>query len=265
VAPTSDDERGGGAIPAATDRGWALPAEELHVWHASLERPPQTAQRMAQLLAPEERRRADAYRFERHRSRFIVARALLRILLAGYTQAAPDELRLHYGEFDKPLLIDGPWFNLSHSGNVALYAFSSVGEVGVDVELFDEGVTGEGVAERFFSTAEVDALRSLPAHLRPRAFLTCWTRKEAFIKARGDGLNLPLDSFDVTLAPDAPAALVRTAWSNDEPQHWQLEDLSDREAGYVAAVAIQAYESKVLKRYFVDTVETIEGCMPRLE
>jgi 4'-phosphopantetheinyl transferase len=220
---------------------------------------------MARLLAPDERRRADAYRLEPHRARFVVGRALLRILLGRYLQAAPEDLRFDYGEFDKPMLPGGPSFNLSHSGAVALYAFSGAGEVGIDVELYDERPASEGIAERFFSPAEVSALRSLPAQMRSHAFLACWTRKEAFVKARGDGLSLALDSFDVTLAPGVPAALLRTAWSSEEPRRWQLQDLSDPEAGYVAAVAIHAYESRVLKRYSMDTVDTIEGAMPGLE
>ena len=104
----------------------------------------------------------------------------------------------------------------------------------------------------FFSPSEVTALRSLPADLQPRAFLTCWTRKEAFIKARGDGLQLALDSFDVTLDPFSPPALLRTAWSPEEPQQWSLHDLSDPERGYIAALALRSRGQRVVRRTIGD-------------
>src|SRR5207249_4674498 len=134
--------------------------------------------------------------------------------------------------------------------------------IGIDVELDDADFARERIAERYFSPAEVRALRSLPADDQPRAFLTCWTRKEAFIKARGDGLSLALDSFDVTLAPGAPAALMRTAWCRDEARRWCLEDLSDRRAGYIAAVAMRGGGWRVVERQIMDT---LEGIMPGLE
>jgi 4'-phosphopantetheinyl transferase len=240
----------------------ALPENEVHVWRDSLSRPPQEVARLRGLLAPDERRRADRYRFERDRSRYIVGRATLRLLLASYLDVAPGELEIGYGEFEKPYLADGPSFNISHSGAVVLYAFAVAGELGIDVELDDANLARERIAERFFSPAEVSVLRSLPAEAQPHAFLSCWTRKEAFIKARGDGLSLALDSFDVTLAPDVPAALLRTAWCDEEPEQWSFEDLSDRQAGYIAAVALRGEIRRVVER---EIVNTTEGSMPGQE
>jgi 4'-phosphopantetheinyl transferase len=237
-------------------------AGEVHVWRASLERSAQMVKRMRRLLARDEQHRADRFRFERDRSRYIVGRALLRRLLGGYLETAPEELEFEYGEFGKPALREGPRFNLSHSGPVALYAFSNAGEVGIDVELDAGDFARERIAERFFSPAEVRVLRSLPGQVQPRAFLTCWTRKEAFIKARGDGLSLALDSFDVTVAPDTPAELLRTAWCSDEARHWCLQDLSDPRAGYIAAVAQRGAGWHVVERQIMDT---LEGSMPGLE
>lgn len=219
---------------------------------------------MRRLLSADERERCDRLLSERHRSRYTVGRALLRTLLARYTGVRPDGLAFEYGQYGKPALSGGPSFNLSHSGSVALYAFAAAGELGVDVELGGDAGLGGGarrgganfakdrIAERFFSPAEVHVLRSLPPADQPRAFLRCWTRKEAFVKARGDGLSLALDSFDVTLAPDAPAALLRTAWSKREPGEWQIEELSDLAGGYVAALAIRAPETCLVRRYRVD-------------
>jgi 4'-phosphopantetheinyl transferase len=143
------------------------------------------------------------------------------------------------------------WFNVTHSGALALFAFTTRAEVGLDVELDDAlrpDLAPDLVAERFFSPREVLALRSVPEPLRARAFLTCWTRKEAFIKARGDGLSLPLDSFDVTLGDGSPAVLLRTAWSEEEPGRWQLQDLSEPERGYIAALAIRSEGCRVIRR-----------------
>jgi len=234
---------------------WELPRDEVHVWRASLERPTSVVGELRQTLARDEQQRADRFRFERHRSRYIVGRALLRSLLGAYLGCEPAALEFDYGEFQKPSLPGGPSFNVSHSGSIALFAFTEHGELGVDLELDDPDFAGERIAERFFSSTEVDALQSLPEALRPRAFLTCWTRKEAFIKARGDGLSLALDSFDVTLSPDRPAALLRTHWSDEEPGEWRMEDLSDLKAGYIAAVALRSRVWRVVAREIADTIE----------
>jgi|SRR5579884_318017 len=215
-----------------------LPADEIHVWRGWLDLPAGVAAAMWGLLCTGERERAERFRFDRDRRRFIVGRGLLRLLTACYLEEPPESIRFGYGEYDKPYLDGpGPFFNLAHSGPVALLAFSSASEIGVDVELAGHDLSRERIAERFFSPAEVRALRGLPARAQARAFLNCWTRKEAFIKARGDGLSLPLDSFDVTLAPGQPPRLLRTAWSSEEPGRWHFEDLSDPDGQLIAAVA----------------------------
>jgi 4'-phosphopantetheinyl transferase len=242
---------------------FSLPADEVHVWRTSLERPPAAVERLRLLLSRDECARADRFRFERDRSRYVVGRALLRLLLGRYLGQEPEEVRFEYGAYEKPYLAGTPlWFNLSHSGTVALYAFTAAAEVGIDVEVDEGDFARERIAERFFSPTEVAALRSLPESLQARAFLTCWTRKEAFIKARGDGLSLPLDSFDVSLAPQAPPGLLRTAWSDEEPAHWRLEDLSDPAEGYVAALALRRQGARVVERPILDNTE---GLVPELE
>jgi 4'-phosphopantetheinyl transferase len=219
-----------------------LAPNEIHVWHATLDAAPADVPNLHCLLSGDELERAGRFRFERDRARYVVGRALLRTVLARYLDRDPRELRFRYGTYGKPSLHrDELWFNLSHSGVVMLLAVTAIGEVGIDVELESSAPPDHmRLAQSFFSRAEGDALHALPAAEQPRAFLSCWTRKEAFIKARGDGLGLALDSFDVSLEPGQSVALLRTGWSSQEPGEWNLCDLSDSDGGYIAALAIRA-------------------------
>jgi 4'-phosphopantetheinyl transferase len=242
-----------------------LASDELHVWEASLARSAAQTALLRDLLSPDERDRADRFRFDRDRDRYTAARGMLRILLGAYLGRPPASLTFDYGRFQKPALRGGGLsFNLSHSGPVALYAICAGGEVGIDIERDDADFARERIAEHFFSTSEVQALRSVPQALQARAFLHCWTRKEAFIKARGDGLSLALDSFDVSLKPGYPALLLRTAWSEVEPGRWTVRDLSDPERGYIGALAIRSKGWRLIHRRVPDELDgetaiTLEG------
>jgi 4'-phosphopantetheinyl transferase len=215
--------------------------DTIDVWHGSLDLPPELRRRLEDVLSEDERERADRFRFERDRSRYVVGRGLLRTLLAAYVGRPASELVFSYSDFGKPALVgEGPRFNISHSASTVLFAFSPSFDVGVDVELIQPDFVADRIAERFFSPHEVAALGALPAGDRLHAFLTCWTRKEAFLKARGDGLTLELDSFDVTLTPGEPPQLLRTAWAPEERHAWRLVDLSDPARGHIAALAAPA-------------------------
>lgn len=224
-----------------------LAAEDLHIWQTTLDVGGEEAARLSRILSDDERARAARFRFERDRIRYIAGRAQLRLLLADYVDAAPAELVFEYGENNKPSLAGpGPQFNLSHSGALALYAVCADVEVGIDVELYNRAFAGERIPEHFFSPDEVLALRALPEDLQARGFLELWTRKEAFIKARGDGLSLALDSFSVTLGQGRPR-LIRTGWSQSEPNQWSLLDLSDKDGVFIAAVAARTEEWRVVR------------------
>ena len=215
-----------------------LEDDPVHVWRASLDHDAHVIRSLERWLVDDELRRAGEFRFARDRSRFVASRGILRTLLGAHLGVPPREVALRYGEFDKPSVAGpGPWFNVSHSGPIALFALSASMEIGVDVEQAGPQPDAERIAKRFFSAAECAELRSLPEDRRATAFLRCWTRKEAFLKARGDGLSLALDAFDVSLGPDAPCRLLRTAWSDQEPACWQLVDISDSEGAYIAALA----------------------------
>ncbi len=145
---------------------------------------------------------------ESDRVRFMACRAALRRILAGLLDADPAEIKFQYSEFGKPSLIGehsrGFHFNVSHSDNIAMIAVTSQSQIGVDVERVRPDIDATGIAERFFSAVEREMLASLPGELQVEAFFRCWTRKEATIKAIGEGLSFPLDQFDVSLAPMSP-------------------------------------------------------------
>jgi 4'-phosphopantetheinyl transferase len=164
----------------------------------------------------------------------------VRILLAHYLGCPPNEIELICGPKGKPALRDSYRlrFNASHSGQMALYAFTLGCELGVDMEELRELAGAESIAARFFSTAEVSELLSLKPGDRALAFFRCWTRKEAYVKAIGDGLAIPLNRFRVTLLPGAPARFVQIASDMGIASDWTLHHLEPA-PGYVGALAYQ--------------------------
>jgi 4'-phosphopantetheinyl transferase len=223
----------------------SLLSGEVHVWRMRLEQPADVRESYLRTLAEDERVRANRFHFDQHQRQFVVARGFLRALLARYLDTTPEAVRFAYGPYGKPML-DGEHresslrFNASHSGDWAIYGFVEDHEVGIDVEYIKEDFETEGIAERFFSTGEVQTLNALPEAEKPAAFFRCWTRKEAYIKAIGSGLSHPLDSFDVTLAPGEPAALARVE------ELWSLFDL-DVAPDYAGALAVESSEHRLHK------------------
>jgi 4'-phosphopantetheinyl transferase len=221
----------------------AISRDEVHVWRASLEHPAGYIQRLTQTLSEDERQRADRFRFERDRRRYIVGRGLLRAILGRYLNLVPGQLRFRYGPRGKPALAetrDELCFNIAHSHELALYAVAQGQEVGVDIEHVHSIYELEQMAERFFSSREVAVLRALPPDQKQEAFFNCWTRKEAYIKAIGDGLSRPLDQFDVSLAPGEPARLLNVAGDSQEASRWSIRALMPA-SGYVAALAVAGH------------------------
>jgi 4'-phosphopantetheinyl transferase len=225
---------------------------EVHVWSASLDGRLASLGRLGRLLSEDEFDRAARFHFDLDRARFVVGRGLLRTLLASYTGQHPAELCFSYTTYGKPELQEDHdlHFNLAHSGGRALFAICIGSEIGVDLERVQPGIARERVAEHFFSALEVSELRALPAHEQDCAFLACWTRKEAYVKATGEGLSLSLQDFDVTLRPGDLPALRRTAWSELEPSEWRLHDLSAFCPGHVAALAIRSERVHITTRHW---------------
>jgi len=219
-----------------------LPSGVVHVIAGDLDLGEDRLAEVGRFLAPEELDRASRFRFARDRNRFTAGRGLLRELLGGYLGVRPEQVAFSYGPYGKPALAGRQlFFNVSHSGATVVFAFCRGAEVGVDVERLGNGCDDESVARRFFARREVEELFGLPPARRPRAFLTCWTRKEAYIKARGEGLSLPLQEFQVTLVPGEPPRLVRTDWEPSEASEWRIHDLWGI-PDTVAALAVRGHE-----------------------
>ena len=222
-----------------------LPDNAVHVWRASLHVPVSYLRTLEGTLTADECARAERFYFQEHRERFIVGRGLLRNILSRYLDREPGQLRFCYNSYGKPALIEETGaeelrFNLSHSHDMALYAVTHGREIGVDIERFRPDVEVEKLAERFFSPREAAVLRALPEHLRKEGFFNCWTRKEAYIKAEGKGMSIPLSTFDVSLMPGEPAALLRTESHPQETSRWSLQALNPA-PGYAAALAVKGH------------------------
>jgi 4'-phosphopantetheinyl transferase len=239
--------------PGHSSQSWSPPPKEpvlgtrdVHVWRVSLEQSPAIVEHLRQLLSADEQARGDRFHFDTDRRHFIVARGCLRIILSRYLKIAPAAIQFSYAAYGKPQLSTAIAevelkFNLAHSGGLALYGLTLAGEIGVDLEHIRPEFTGDDIARRFFSATELAGLDRLPVKARHEAFFNCWTRKEAFIKAKGVGLSMPLDQFDVTLAPAEPAALLRTSWDKNEAARWSLQAIEVGD-GFAAAVAVEAHD-----------------------
>ena len=214
-----------------------LVVAELDAWGAGMG----PAQK---LLSVDERQRAARFALEHDRRRYIAARAELRRLLGERLGERPETIEFVYGRRGKPALAprfaaSGLRFNLSHCGNLAVYAFAHAREVGVDIEEIHPLADADDVATRCFSCNENLIYRALPAADRGQGFFNCWTRKEAFIKALGGGLHVPLRCFDVSLAPGEPARILRLGRLPGASCGWRLVDLQ-APTGFAAAAVIRS-------------------------
>jgi 4'-phosphopantetheinyl transferase len=205
------------------------------------------------VLSRDEHERAARFHFEKDRQHFKVSRSALRIVLGRYAKLPSESLEFGQTEYGKPFLTNpeaaGLLFNLSHSGEVALIAVAREREVGVDVELMRADFATNEVAEHFFSVAEIYTLSGLEPKLRTQAFFNCWTRKEAYVKARGEGLSMPLDVFDVSLAPGTSAAMLSNRVDKSEPSRWIFQNLQIA-PDYAGTLVVEAIASRPDLSYF---------------
>jgi 4'-phosphopantetheinyl transferase len=205
-----------------------FPTGQIDVWKVCLD---QTLSAGSfSILSPDERLRASRFHFEKDRCQFVRCRSSLRNLLARYIGVRADEILFEYTANGKPQLFakqnpKGLQFNVSHSANVALIAIGSKNRIGVDIEKIRDEVDSTALAKRFFSPRERADLEALPKSLHLPAFFACWTRKESFLKATGDGLSFALLDFSVTTHPDLDPAIEEIRGNAEAGRQWFLADL----------------------------------------
>jgi len=239
---------------------------EAHVWRASLAASRDELARLHELLSEDERARAARFRYDVHRERFIAGRGTQRRLLARYLGVDAASIRYRYAARGKPAL-DGPEaesgvrFNVSNAEDGLLVALVLEREVGVDLEPVHRVVDRDAVARRFFSVPENQVYDTIAEEERDAAFFTCWTRKEAYIKAVGDGLSMPLDCFDVTLRPGEPARLLATRGDPSQAERWTLREL-DPGPGWLGALVVEG-PSPALRLYDWDPTRPPVAPPPR--
>ena len=217
---------------------------EYELFTTRLDLAPRAVTALAEVLSDEEQQRASRLVVHGERARFIVARARLRQLLGARLGVSPGSVDFSYGARGKPALAarfadSGLRFNVARSEDIAVYAFALDREIGVDVEAVRELPDADEIAARCFSLRENEAYLALSARDRPLGFFNCWTRKEAFVKAVGEGLSHPLEGFEVSLAPGEPATILRVGGCAGEHCGWQMQSFSPA-PGFVAAIVIEA-------------------------
>lgn len=237
-------------LMATDDHIWRVPPanlllgsdDDVHVWRACLDVKEPRLRSLSHIISKDELRKARRFHFKRDRERFIVRRGLLRTILGRYLDVEPNRLHFCYNPYGKPTLDTSGKekisFNLSHSHGLALFAIARVGEIGVDLERIRPGLSDDNIAERFFSHPEIALLKTLSGNIRRQKFFSYWSRKEAYIKARGKGLAIPLACFDVSMAPGNPVVLLNPEGVPESSRQWFLRDLIVG-SNYAAAIAAE--------------------------
>jgi 4'-phosphopantetheinyl transferase len=215
-----------------------------HVWAAPLDVTAEVLANLTETLSPDEKERAAKFKFERHRNRFCVGRGWLREILGRYLQSKPGELRFNYSSNSKPALSAvfasaGIHFNLAHSEDLALLAVTRAGPVGVDVECVREIKNVGELVARFFSQRESELFQKLSAGEKRIAFFNLWTRKEALLKATGEGITGGLNRVEVSFLPGKPTRLLAISGDETKAARWTLKELTPAN-GFVGALAIHA-------------------------
>lgn len=223
--------------------GRLIPPNEVQVWRTFLDLGKAPKESLLGTLSADELSRASRFRFEKDQRRFIRARGILRQILGAYLQKPPHALRFQYSNNGKPILAsasgdDSLQFNLSHSDDMVLYAFTRNRNIGIDLERIQADVDIEQIASRFFAEAELNSIEQEPESKRNELFFQYWTRKEALIKATGEGLSFPIETFDVSGVDGRILSPILLPSDNGARPRWYVQDLLPG-PGYTAAIVVE--------------------------
>jgi 4'-phosphopantetheinyl transferase len=226
---------------------FSLADNEVHVWRVPLEQSASKIKSFAEILSPEEQGRAANFYFDRDCRRFTVSHAMLRMILGQYLSLRPEQIQFETNSFGKPFVSakvnpNQVRFNLSHSNELALLAFTQHREVGIDLEFVRPIPEAQQIAEKTFAEGENAAIQTLPEALRTRAFFNCWTRKEAYIKALGNGLSTPLSDFEVSV--DSDPRLLHVHGLPEETARWSFHAFIPA-SGYIAALVVEGNNHRI--------------------
>jgi 4'-phosphopantetheinyl transferase len=238
-----------------------LPHGEVHIWRACLDAVEPSPAILEKSLSPDERARAGRFHFDRDKRRFVTGRGLLRAIVGRYLRVEPSQLFFFYGRHGKPRLTPASnggllHFNVSHSDELAVYAVTRDGEVGIDVEHIRPLVEAEDMADHVFSTREMTKWRAVPSRQRTRAFFNCWTRKEALLKAAGGSIADSLKKIEVSFAPNEPATVLTLGDDPEENTAWCVRDI-DFGRGYIGAIAVDARGTDASHRHWTTDWEPL--------
>lgn len=225
---------------------------DIHIWCAALTSSAHELTYFRSLLAPDEVARAGRFVFEEDRHRYIIGRGRLRVILGSYLQLEPAQLEFVYGPYGKPALKPGQTdkpleFNVSHSKDLALYALNWQRRIGVDIEFRIPMADIDDFAERYFTARESAWINALAGAHKKEAFFKTWTCKEAFLKANGSGLTVPINEVEISLEAADRVELIAIGNDTEQPAHWRLE-LFDPFPGYQAAFAVEGHAGEFIFR-----------------
>lgn len=233
---------------------YGLEKHTIDIWRMNLEQPYSILQELELCLSSDELKRAYRFYFEKDQRKFIAARGSLRLLLARYLHCSPAEIKFEYQEKGKPFLNEPIEFNISHSGEMALIAITSTITLGVDIEYHRQIDNLSGLAKRVFSEDEFTLLQKVKPEDQMQSFFNGWTRKEAFIKAIGEGLFASLKEFSVTIQPNQPVEFTKVPDKHGGLTQWKLFSFKPEE-GYTGALAVQTDKAIALNFYPLESIE----------
>jgi 4'-phosphopantetheinyl transferase len=226
-----------------------LPGRGVHIWLAGIENEIKNLERLAGLLSGDESERAGRFFFEKDRIRYIVSHGVLRLILSRYVRLSPSGLRFAVGKRGKPFLDNATpgniTFSMSHSGQLFVCGIAENREIGVDVEFMKDIKDMDRLAGRFFSVREKEEYYKLPGGKRKKAFFTCWTRKEAFVKAVGEGLYMPLSDFSVSTDPCVKSG-VEIHSGPGAGRTWPVGDIPLEDTGYAGAFVTEGAPGEIV-------------------